>query len=223
MNRHCASGLAAVADRGGLDHGRHGQAVIAGGVQSLSTVPERRRSGSPGTRRLGRLDVPLAPDTPEAPAFDMSITVGWNTAEDRRASPARRWTPGPSAPTSVPSPPSTRAASRRRSCPSRSPPATARPSCSRSTSTRARDVDGEAGRAQALHPEIEGFSDHRRQRLGHQRRRLRPRAHLGRVCRVARADAPGHRALLGLGRRRSLRDRAWHRPSPSPRRSAGPG
>ncbi|MEU6352581.1 thiolase family protein [Streptomyces sp. NPDC047072] len=79
VNRHCAAGLTAVADaaasvRAGMD-----DLVIAGGVNSASTAPKSRF----------RVDgewvepwmPPTHPDRPDAPNADMSITVGWNTAQ----------------------------------------------------------------------------------------------------------------------------------------------
>lgn len=78
-NRHCASGLAAVTSaaasiRAGMD-----RAMVAGGVQSMSTSPRSRR------RVLGTDDwedwmSPSHRDRPDAPNLDMSITVGWNAA-----------------------------------------------------------------------------------------------------------------------------------------------
>jgi acetyl-CoA C-acetyltransferase len=80
LNRHCASGMAAVQGsaasiRAGMD-----QVVIAGGSESVSTSPSSMK------RVLGTDDVqpwmsPSHPETPDAPAFDMSITVGWNSAQ----------------------------------------------------------------------------------------------------------------------------------------------
>jgi acetyl-CoA C-acetyltransferase len=80
MNRHCASGLAAIETAAGSIMAGMDQAVIAGGVQSMSTAPTATK------RTLGTADYvswmsPSHPDTPDAPAFDMSITVGWNTAK----------------------------------------------------------------------------------------------------------------------------------------------
>jgi acetyl-CoA C-acetyltransferase len=54
--------------------------VIAGGAESLSTSPQTKK------RKLGTDDweqwmSPSHPGTPDAPAFDMSITVGYNTAQ----------------------------------------------------------------------------------------------------------------------------------------------
>jgi acetyl-CoA acetyltransferase family protein len=80
-NRHCASGLAAIQSaaasiRAGMD-----QAIIAGGVQSNSTMPFSRWR-VPGTDDFNELWFsPTHPDTPEAPNMDMAITVGWNTAK----------------------------------------------------------------------------------------------------------------------------------------------
>lgn len=77
QNRHCAAGLSAVQTaaasvRAGMD-----ELVLAGGVYSASTSPRSRI----------RVDdewvdwaSPSHPDRPDAPAFDMSVTVGWNAA-----------------------------------------------------------------------------------------------------------------------------------------------
>jgi acetyl-CoA C-acetyltransferase len=80
MNRHCASGLAAIETAAGSIKAGMDRAVIAGGVHSMSTAPTATK------RTLGTADYapwmsPSHPDTPDAPAFDMSITVGWNTAQ----------------------------------------------------------------------------------------------------------------------------------------------
>jgi len=79
LNRHCASGMASVqaaaaSIRAGMD-----RVVVAGGTESISTAPMP-------TKRLPGADEPVPwmppshPETPDAPAFDMSITVGWNAA-----------------------------------------------------------------------------------------------------------------------------------------------
>jgi acetyl-CoA C-acetyltransferase len=77
-NRHCASGLAAVATaaasiRAGMD-----TVVLAGGTESLSTAPVTSKRNAEGTF-VPWMSEPN-PDTPEAPAFDMALTVGENTA-----------------------------------------------------------------------------------------------------------------------------------------------
>ena len=86
MNRHCASGLAAVSSaaagiRAGMD-----RAVVAGGVQSMSLSPRTARR-IPGTDEWddGWMS-PSHPDSAEAPNMDMSITVGWNAAVRARVS-----------------------------------------------------------------------------------------------------------------------------------------
>jgi len=78
-NRHCASGLAAVTTaaasiRAGMD-----RAVIAGGVESASTAPRLTRR-VPGTDDWGEWAPPSHVGTPDAPADDMTISVGWNAA-----------------------------------------------------------------------------------------------------------------------------------------------
>jgi acetyl-CoA acetyltransferase family protein len=77
-NRHCASGLAAVATaaasiRAGMD-----TVVLAGGTESLSTAPVTSKRNAEG-EYVPWMSEPH-PGTPEAPAFDMSLTVGENTA-----------------------------------------------------------------------------------------------------------------------------------------------
>ncbi|MFC8531282.1 thiolase family protein [Nocardia sp. NPDC057227] len=80
VNRHCAGSLTAIAN--GAAHIGTGmeRVIVAGGVQSLSLNPAMRVR-IPGTAefREGWLP-PSHPETPDAPALDMSITVGWNTA-----------------------------------------------------------------------------------------------------------------------------------------------
>jgi acetyl-CoA acetyltransferase family protein len=80
VNRHCASGLAAVSMaaasiRAGMD-----EAIVAGGVQSSSVFPMCSRR-IPGTDTVAeRWLSPSHPQTTEAPNADMTVTVGWNTA-----------------------------------------------------------------------------------------------------------------------------------------------
>ena len=79
-NRHCASGLAALQSAAASVIAGMDRVVVAGGVQSSSTIPRTHR-------RVPGSDVVeedwLAPshrETPDAPIRDMSITVGWNAA-----------------------------------------------------------------------------------------------------------------------------------------------
>jgi len=79
-NRHCASGMAAVQTAAATVKAGMDKVVIAGGTESVSSSPASMK------RRLGTDEMapwmsPSHPDTPEAPAWDMSITVGWNTAQ----------------------------------------------------------------------------------------------------------------------------------------------
>ncbi|CAO5188310.1 Acetyl-CoA acetyltransferase [Frankia sp. AiPs1] len=79
-NRHCAAGLAAVATaaagiRAGMD-----KVVIAGGTESMSNLVLGARFDA--DRNLQVVPLPSHPETPDAPPFDMSITVGENTARE---------------------------------------------------------------------------------------------------------------------------------------------
>jgi acetyl-CoA acetyltransferase family protein len=82
VNRHCASGLAAIAAGAGSIGAGMDRVVVAGGVYSTSLMPRtpRRVPGSDDWDE-GWMS-PSHPDTPEAPAFDMTITVGWNAAKE---------------------------------------------------------------------------------------------------------------------------------------------
>jgi acetyl-CoA acetyltransferase family protein len=78
-NRHCASSLSAVQSaaasiRSGMD-----RVMVAGGAYSQSTSPRSTRR-VPGTDEWSAWMSPSHRETPDAPAMDMSITVGWNAA-----------------------------------------------------------------------------------------------------------------------------------------------
>jgi acetyl-CoA acetyltransferase family protein len=80
LQRHCASGMAAVQGAAASIKAGMDTVVIAGGAESVSSAPTSFK------RVLGTDDAvpwmtPSHPETPEAPAFDMSITVGWNAAQ----------------------------------------------------------------------------------------------------------------------------------------------
>jgi acetyl-CoA C-acetyltransferase len=80
LNRQCASSLAAVTSAAGSIRAGMDRAVIAGGVESRSTAPVSSfRDPATGVWQEQWLS-PSHPPTPEAPADDMTITVGWNTA-----------------------------------------------------------------------------------------------------------------------------------------------
>jgi acetyl-CoA C-acetyltransferase len=80
-NRHCASGMAAVQTaaaniRAGMD-----RVVIAGGTESISQSPQVFRKLPGSYSGVQPWLSPSHPETPDAPAMDMSLTVGWNTAQ----------------------------------------------------------------------------------------------------------------------------------------------
>jgi acetyl-CoA C-acetyltransferase len=81
-NRWCAAGLSAVqiAASGilaGMD-----RLVVAGGTESLSSMPKLEKSIPASSGNYQQWMSPSHPETPDAPAFDMSVTVGENTARE---------------------------------------------------------------------------------------------------------------------------------------------
>jgi len=78
-NRHCAASLGAIAAAAGSIAAGMDRVVLAGGTESLSTMPMCQKSLQPGAAPQLWMS-PSHPETPDAPAFDMSITVGHNTA-----------------------------------------------------------------------------------------------------------------------------------------------
>ncbi|MCW2719472.1 thiolase family protein [Pseudonocardia sp.] len=81
LNRHCASGLTAVAMGAGSIRAGMDDVVIAGGVEARSTAPISRFR-QPGTDTWDENWMsPSHPDRADAPNKDMSITVGWNAAQ----------------------------------------------------------------------------------------------------------------------------------------------
>jgi acetyl-CoA acetyltransferase family protein len=79
-NRHCASGMAAVQTAAAGIMAGMDKVVIAGGTESISTTPMATKRMLPGDETAPWMS-PSHPEEPDAPAFDMSITVGWNTAQ----------------------------------------------------------------------------------------------------------------------------------------------
>ncbi len=80
LNRHCASGMASVQGAAASIMAGMDKVVIAGGSESISTSPQTMKR-TPGTDDWVQWMSPSHPATPDAPAFDMSITVGYNTAQ----------------------------------------------------------------------------------------------------------------------------------------------
>jgi len=78
-NRHCAASLGAIAAGAGSIAAGMDRVVLAGGTESLSTMPMCTKALIPGEAPQMWMS-PSHPETPDAPAFDMSITVGHNTA-----------------------------------------------------------------------------------------------------------------------------------------------
>jgi acetyl-CoA acetyltransferase family protein len=78
VNRHCAGGLGAVQTAVGAVLAGAVDAVVAGGTESMSTMARSLKAGPDGN--WGPWAPMSHPETPDAPAFDMSITVGENTA-----------------------------------------------------------------------------------------------------------------------------------------------
>lgn len=77
-NRHCASGLSAVAQAAASVMAGMDQMVLAGGTESMSTQPMTTKPGQDGQQAWWMSEP--NPGTPDAPAFDMPLTVGENTA-----------------------------------------------------------------------------------------------------------------------------------------------
>jgi acetyl-CoA acetyltransferase family protein len=78
VNRHCAGGLGAVQTAVGAVLAGAVDVVVAGGTESMSTMARSLKAGPDGS--WGPWAPMSHPETPDAPAFDMSITVGENTA-----------------------------------------------------------------------------------------------------------------------------------------------
>jgi acetyl-CoA acyltransferase len=82
VNRHCAGSLTAIGNASAQIGSGMERVLIAGGVQSLSMTPlTNMRIPGPELKFEERWMPPTHVETPDAPAKDMSITVGWNTAQ----------------------------------------------------------------------------------------------------------------------------------------------
>lgn len=81
VNRHCAGSLTAIGNAAAHIGSGMERVLIAGGVQSLSMTPLSNRR-IPGSAEFEeRWMPPTHLETPDSPTKDMSITVGWNTAQ----------------------------------------------------------------------------------------------------------------------------------------------
>ncbi|MCV7259322.1 thiolase family protein [Mycobacterium shimoidei] len=82
VNRHCAGSLTAVANAAAQIGSGVERVVVGGGVQSLSTGPLMKwRVPGQGLEFEEPWMPPTHVEAPDAPTRDMSITVGWNTAQ----------------------------------------------------------------------------------------------------------------------------------------------
>ena len=78
VNRHCAASLSAVAMAAGSIRSGMDELIIAGGTSSGSTSPRSRiRQGEEWVDWYS----PTHPDRPDAPNYDMSITIGWGASK----------------------------------------------------------------------------------------------------------------------------------------------
>jgi acetyl-CoA C-acetyltransferase len=78
-NRHCAAGLSAIQIAASSVLAGMDRLVVAGGTESLSTSPTSLKRVIPGGEPIPWMSESHRP-TSDAPAFDMSITVGENCA-----------------------------------------------------------------------------------------------------------------------------------------------
>lgn len=81
VNRHCAGSLSAVGVAAGAIASGMERVVVAGGAQSVSMGPLMRWRAPNSEQYEDFWMPPTHPDSAEAPNRDMSITVGWNTAQ----------------------------------------------------------------------------------------------------------------------------------------------
>ncbi|MDH6197071.1 acetyl-CoA acetyltransferase family protein [Mycobacterium frederiksbergense] len=82
VNRHCAGSLTAIGNASAQICSGMERVLIAGGVQSLSSSPLMKwRVPGPELEFIEPWMTPTHVETPDAPMRDMSITVGWNTAQ----------------------------------------------------------------------------------------------------------------------------------------------
>ena len=79
VNRHCASGATAVQLASATIMAGMADVIVAGGTESASTMP-RLSKVAPGAEEATRWSPQSHPDAPGVPAFDMSVTIGENTA-----------------------------------------------------------------------------------------------------------------------------------------------
>ena len=85
VNRHCAGSLTAIGNAAAQIGSGMETVLIAGGVQSLSMTPVQKwRVPGPELKFEEPWMPPTHPESADAPTKDMSITVGWNTAQEAK-------------------------------------------------------------------------------------------------------------------------------------------
>jgi acetyl-CoA C-acetyltransferase len=82
VQRQCATGMMAVQEAAANIRSRMAEAVIAGGVESMTRSPMMFARSPFPFGGADRFTPPSHPDSPEAPNMNMLITVGENTARE---------------------------------------------------------------------------------------------------------------------------------------------
>jgi acetyl-CoA C-acetyltransferase len=80
VNRHCAAGLGAIQTAAAGIRAGMNDAVVAGGTESMSSTPRLLKATLASGGQYAPWMPASHPETPQAPAWDMTITVGENTA-----------------------------------------------------------------------------------------------------------------------------------------------
>ena len=219
-NRHCAAGLSAVEIAAGSVRAGMGRRCRRRHREPQHVAAAMKRLTPPGGDPAPWMS-PSHPETPDAPAFDMSITVGENTSREMGLTRATSTSGRCSARNALRS--IDEGGSRRRSCRCPSWAPTARSASSRSTSTRVGERPSTRWHAARAAPGDRGRHHHRRQCRGPQRRGRSGRDHVRRVRVGARAHAARPHPIVGGDRPRARAvpgsDRRWR----SRRRSTAPG
>ena len=214
VQRQCATGMMAVQEAAANIRSGMAEAVIAGGVESMTRSPLMFERSPFPFGGVERFIPPSHPDSPEAPNMNMLITVGENTAREcgitREESDhwsyhsniravaatddgrfAEEIVPGDGA-----GRPGRDGDGERRRAPA------------------AGHHAGEAGRAAVV--DRAGRADHGRELVGHRGRRRGPGGGRPHVRRGARDGAVGDGAVVELLLASSRPARGWHRPFACP-------
>ena len=82
VNRHCAASLSAVGVAAATIKSGMERVIVAGGAHSSSMMPQLKRHVAGSVDEIEDWFPATHPDSSEAPNIDMSITIGWNTAQE---------------------------------------------------------------------------------------------------------------------------------------------